>query len=262
MSWASRRRTAYLTGVLLFFVVIIGVPVAYYFLSIPPTCHDGIQNQGETGVDMGGPCLKLDPHYLQAEAVLWARAFKVRDGTYNAVAYVQNPNADAGVPSVTYQFGLYDANNVLIAERSGTTFIMPGGVTPIFEPRIDTGNRIVAHTYLQFTEPLNWEKMQNTALPIVVSGRHLSTTSTGPRLTATAANKSAADILDPRFVAVVYDTAGNAIAISQTVLSRLAAGSSATLTFTWPDPFPSQPGQVDITPLVPPAPASVSASGQ
>ncbi len=60
MSWASRRRTTYLTGVILFFVVIIGGPVAYLILSVAPTCTDGTQNGGETGIDIGGPCPLLD----------------------------------------------------------------------------------------------------------------------------------------------------------------------------------------------------------
>jgi len=257
MSWASRRRTTYLSGVIIFFVIVIGGPLAYHFLSIAPTCFDGKQNGGETGVDMGGPCLLLDARYLQPESTLWARSFKVRDGTYTAVASIQNSNQDAGVVSAHYRFSLYDAQNVLVAEREGDSYIMPGAVTPILESRIDTGNRIVAHTYFEFTDPLTWERMQNTASGLAVGDKQLSLTDSLPRLTATAQNNSVADVIAPSFVAVVFDSAGNAFAASETQLDRLAGGASAPIVFTWPAPFSVQAGRIDITPLLPPVPVSV-----
>src|ERR1700744_73511 len=132
MTWATRRRIAYLTGVFIFFAIVIGGPLAYHFLTIPATCHDGIQNQGETAIDEGGPCLLLNPAQLQPEGVLWARTFIVRSGVADAVAYVDNPNQGAGVMQASYELELYDAQNSLVSDLTGETFIMPGGVTPVF----------------------------------------------------------------------------------------------------------------------------------
>lgn len=255
MSWASRRRATYLSGIFLFFAVVVGGPLAYHFLTIPPTCHDGIQNQGETAIDEGGPCLMLDPSTLQPEAVLWSRSFKVRDGTYTGVAVIDNPNQDAGVPSVSYTFSLYDSNNILIAERAGSTYIMPGALTPVLEPRIDTGNRIVAHTSFEFTSSLPWERMSNAAQALTVSQNELSDTVTSPRLSAEANNVSVSDVISPIFVAIIYDASGNAFAASETQVDRIDAGSSTPITFTWPDAFSSQPAQLQILPLLPPVPS-------
>lgn len=255
MSWASRRRFTYLTGVILFFVIIIGVPTAYWYFTIPATCSDGIQNQGETDIDKGGPCLTLDPRTLSPHAVLWARSFKVRDGTYTAAAAIQNPNQNAGVASVSYQISLYDSGNVLVAEREGITFIMPGAVTPVLESRIDTGNRIVAHTYFQFTEPLVWERMRNSASVLSVSGKQLTDIETTPRLLAIAQNSAVTDVIAPSFIAVIYDGAGNAFAASETQLNRLNAGVSSDIVFTWPAPFGAGAARIDIMPVLPPTPA-------
>lgn len=252
MSWASRRRTIYLTGVIAFFIAIIGLPLAYWYFSKPATCFDGVQNQGETAPDKGGPCLLLDERSLQPEAILWARSFKVRDGTYNAVAYIQNSNTSAGVAAVPYRFSLYDAQNILIAEREGTIYLMPGGVTPIFESRIDTGQRIVSHTYFEFTGSRTWERMQDTASVLSIGNKQTTDISSAPRLTARASNAYVTDIIDVGFVAVVFDTAGNAFAASETSVARIAAGASVDLTFTWPDPFPATIGRIDIIPLVRP----------
>lgn len=243
----------YITGVVLFFAVVVGFPVAYKLLTIPPTCTDGIQNQGETAVDRGGPCLLLDERALQPHATLWARAFRVRDGTYSAAAYIQNPNKNAGVREAHYRFALYDSQNVLVADREGTTFIMPGTITPIFASRIDTGARIVTRTYLEFADSLVWERAENAALAVSVGNKQLENTNT-PRITGTAENTSVGDIFDLSFVAVIFDPAGNAFAASETALSRLDAGRSADLIFSWPDPFPVRPGRIDIISLVAPAP--------
>ncbi len=197
----------------------------------------------------------LDPRYLQSQAILWARSFRVRDGTYTAVASVQNSNQNAGVARAHYRFSLYDTQNILVAEREGDTFIMPGAVTPILGSRIDAGNRIVAHTFFEFTGPLTWERMNNTATVLAVDNKQFTDTDTTPRLSADAHNNAVADVIAPAFIAIIYDPAGNAFAASETQVDRLAAGASAQVVFTWPEPFATQVGRVDIIPIVPPAPA-------
>ena len=251
MSWASKRRTAYGGGVFLFFTVIIGIPLAIWIYE-PPACFDGKQNQGETAVDKGGPCLLLDERTLQPHATLWSRAFPVRGGLYSAVAYIENPNTNAGVRSVRYRFGLYDEKNILVAEREGKTYIMPGGITPVFEGGISTGNRIVARTYFEFTSPLRWERVKDAAGALAISAKATTDTDSAPRLLAQVENTSVAHVLDPTFIAVVFDTAGNAFASSATTLSRISAREKSDLVFTWPDPFPRLASRIDILPLLPP----------
>ena len=224
MPWAVRRRIIYALGVFVFLAVVIGAPVAYHFFSIKPTCHDGKQNQGETSPDHGGPCLFLDATSLQSSAILWARTFKVRAGLYDAVAYIDNPNAAAGVMSVGYRFGLYDAQNVLVSERTGNTFVMPGGITPVFVGGIDTGSRDAVRAYLEFTEPRVWIRASNTAKAVVVTNPSVSSIDTEPRVTAIATNNSVRSVTSVIFVATVFDPAGNAIALSLMAVSCDALG--------------------------------------
>ena len=129
----------------------------------------------------------------------------MRDGSYNAVAYIENPNPKAGVPSANYKFSLYDSQNILIAERTGTTYIMPGGITPVFTAGIDTGNRIVAHTYFALTDPsMTWERMSDPTSVVSVASKQVSNTDTMPQLSAIASNSSVADLTNVSFVGVVY----------------------------------------------------------
>lgn len=261
MSWASRRRTTYLTGVIIFFSLLIGIPLINYILSIKPTCFDGKQNQGETAVDKGGPCLILDERALSPSATLWARAFKVRDGSYTAIAYIVNPNSGAGVARAHYHFGLYDSNNILIAEREGDTFIMPGGVTPVLETGISTGYRVAVHTYFELTgQPLTWKRMTNPTAAIKLTDQQVASTDAAPRITARAENRSFAALHDISFVAVAFDPYGNAIAASGTALPDLEPNAPTQITFTWPQPFAGAVGRIDIIPLIQPQEAPLKTS--
>jgi hypothetical protein len=244
----------YITGVVIFFAIVVGGPIAYHFLTIPPTCHDGIQNQGETAIDEGGPCLLLDPNALQPEGVLWARTFKVRNGTFDAVAYVDNPNANAGVINAPYQLDLYDSQNVLVAEQTGNTVIMPGGVTPVFIGGINTGNRDAIHAQLQFTAPPVWERVIGIAQGVLINNEQYQTAASSSEVMAEAENTSVAEIDNLTFVATVFDPSGDAIASSQTALPSLAAGATQQIFFTWPSGFPTSVGRIDIIPVVAPQP--------
>jgi len=251
MSWASRRRSAYLSGVGIFLAVVIGIPLAIWLYEAP-TCFDGAQNQGETDIDKGGPCIILDARVLQPVSILWARSFESRPSFYSAVAYIENINKEAGIHAVGYRFGLYDSRNVLVAERTGTTFVMPGGITPVFEGAIETGNRDVVRTYFEFTEIPVWERMTNAADVIRITNNEMKDEATMPRLSATVRNTSVSDVVDPSFVAVVSDPAGNAFAASATTLQRLGAGEVGQVVFTWPTAFTSAVGRIDILPRLAP----------
>ena len=241
----------YSLGVFFFFAIVIGVPTAI-LLYEPSTCFDGVQNQGETAIDKSGPCLLLDERALSPHAVLWSRAFLVRGGLYNAAAYIENPNRGAGVRSVGYRFRLYDERNILVAERVGRTYVMPGAITPVFEGGINTGYRTVARAYFEFTSPLVWERMTNTANVLAISNKKIINTDSTPRLTAEVENTSVAVVRNPSFVAVVFDTASNAFVASATALPRLEDGQKEEIVFTWPDPYPRAAGRIDILPLLPP----------
>ena len=252
MSWASRRRTAYLSGVIVFFSVAIGGPLLFWWIaSIPPACAIGTMRPSGFS---NGSCSELDARYLQPTAVKWARSFKVRDGSYSSVAYIENPNPSAGVLRARYHMGLYDSGNILLAEREGETFIMPGGITPILETGIYTGNRSVVHTYFELTDPsLIWKQAESPAEKIKIGNQSVSTFDSTPRIEATARSVSLDTIRNISFVTVLFDVAGNAFAASGTALPELTPGASAPISFSWPAPFTTAVGRIDIIPLLAPA---------
>lgn len=238
----------YIFGLLLAFFVVVVLPIFWsWYSAIPPACPSGTQRAAGNA---SGPCDYYIESALQPHAVLWSRAFSVRDGVYDAVAYIQNPNPTAGVLSAQYQFSFYDDQNILVAQKSGTMFIMPQSVTPVFISDISSGNRTIFHTYFQLGEPLVWQKLKNAVDGVAIDGKTASNVGMTPTVTATARNTTVSDLSYVMFVAVLFDTAGNAIAASQTELPSLPAHSSAQIVFTWPSPLSAPVGRIDITPLL------------
>jgi len=245
MSWASRMRTKYIVSIGSVFAVLIGVPLVIWLYE-PASCFDGELNQGEYSIDRGGPCTLLDSRALIPHAVLWTQEFKVRDGLYNAVAYIENPNQGAGVIEAPYRLKLYDDRNVLVAERTGVTFVMPGNITPIFVGSIPSGERTAARAFLEFAAPLVWERLYDRTKEVKVTNKRLRQETTTPRITAEIENDGVKDLTDVEVVAVVFDTAGNAFAASSTNIPLLPGGEKREVVFTWPAPFEYKQSRIDV----------------
>ena len=236
-SWSSRRRFIYAGAVVTGALFIAG----FFFYSVahkPSTCFDGKQNGNESGVDCGGSCLQICALDVAPLVVKWSRAFRVEPGVYNAVAYVENPNSSAGIRAVKYRFDLFDGDNGLVAEREGTAYITPGGISPIFEANIKTGQGIPERTFFEFTENPVWFKAFDTHSQLSIQSRSLTGVNTKPRIDALLRNSSAVDeFSDVDVTAVVFGTDGNAVAASKTVVPLIEPRATKDIVFTWPEPF-------------------------
>lgn len=250
MSWAGKRQAAYISGVIIFIFVVIGIPV-FLWLYEKPNCFDGIQNQDELGVDIGGPCNLLHESQVQEAVVLWARSFEVLPGVYSTVSYIDNPNFDAGVKNVRYWFKLFDAQNILVAERRGNTFLSPNGLTPVFEGGITTSERVPTRVFFEFIEELKWEFVENPVKGLSIGNRELQREDSSPVLKAVVENKSFEDILDTEITVTLFDSNGNAVGASRTVIDVLKKQSSETIVFTWPQPFGTPISKIEIIPRAP-----------
>lgn len=247
--WASARKLLYTMGVIIFFALIaIGVYFSHYYKQ--PTCTDGKQNGKEEGIDCGGSCAVVCSVSVADPIILWSRTFPVTHGMYNAMAYIENPNSNLGVKSVTYRFKLYDDKNILVAERVGKAFIAPNERFAIFEPRINTGERVPKRAFFEFIKFSDWTKLDKDMPKILVRDEKFASMETSSRVDVTLQNGTIVDISDINVAVIVYDKNDNAIAVSSTRVDKLKADSSYDLAFTWDVPFPSEPSRVEIIPRV------------
>jgi hypothetical protein len=252
LSWATKRQIGYFS--IVFFAILIALFILIWpSLNKEPTCFDNKQNGDESGIDCGGSCQKVcTPQALQL-VTLWARAFKVVDGKYNVMAYIENQNRESGVPIISYEFKLYDDNNIFIGRKGGTTFITSNDRTAIFEGGIDTGNRIPARVTFEFTSPPTWIKVdrnQRNALAVSSEDKVLSNPFTKPKLEAQIVNKTLNKLRNVEVYALLYDSNNNVMDVSKTLIDNLDKQSKSGVVFTWPNPLPEQPTQIDIFPQV------------
>ena len=239
MMWARRRQSIYFAAATALAVLVLGF--SYLLFSDKQlSCFDGRKNGGEVGIDCGGSCQLLCSSQVSDFVVLWSRAFQVTPEVYNVVAYVENPNFNAGIENITYTFTLVDDEGVLIKQRKGATFIVPNGVTAIFEGGVITGRRVPARTFFEFSEKPVWTRAVDNSEQLKVTSRVLRDKETDPRIDAVIKNESIEDLFNVEFVTVVSDINGNAIAASQTVIPLLEKQSQRNIVFTWPLPFPKE----------------------
>ncbi len=251
MTWALRRQIFYIAIVILF-IALSGFIIIYPRLTKAPSCTDLKQNGDETGVDCGGSCANACTEEVSPLSVLWARAFRVVPGRYNAVAYIVNHNKNAAVEKISYRFRFADKDNIYIGKREGTTFVPPAGNFAVFEPAIGVGNSIPVYTTFEFTQEPDWLQVPQAKidqLKILVSNIQLTDEAVSPKLSATVKNNSLFTIPNIDIMAILYDASGNAVSASRTYLDKLAPLSVQDINFTWPEPFAGDIVAKEIIPM-------------
>jgi len=239
MTWAFKRQLFYLI-VFIVFLGLLGYLIIYPYINKIPTCFDNKKNGDELGIDCGGSCVLACTFSVDEISILWARAFQVIPGRYNAIAYIENHNKNAAIYKIKYSFRFADSNNIYIGKRDGETFVLPGSKFAIFEPGIGFGNSIPVYTTFKFTETPIWNVVSEDKLKqlkILVSDIKLEDQNTSPRLSAVVRNDSFFIIPEVDAVVILYDEKGNAVSASSTFLDVLGANESKNINFTWPEPL-------------------------
>lgn len=233
--WAFWRRFWYGTGFGLFWVLVC-IGLYFVFVYQPANCFDGIHNGDERGIDCGGSCVRICAFDVTEPNIRWTQSFKVRDGQYNAVAYIENLNPTAATPELPYTFTLYD-NDGLITESSGTTILPPNSVYPIFLGPIMTDGREPTQTFIELGEAALWLPADSGRDQFTVSDRQLSGVDSQPRLRAQVENTALTPAEDVEIVATIFDSEGNALTSSRTFVEYFAPRTEEEVTFTWPEPI-------------------------
>jgi hypothetical protein len=251
-SWAHQKQLIYGTGVFLFLLLVIGIPVYFTFFNALPTCFDGKMNGNEIEVDCGGSCDRACAHEVLPEPIVsWSRPFNVARGLNNLVAYVQNPNVNYTAEPIPYIFLVYDKENVLLGTREGYARVPPTKTFPIFEPAFDAGTRQPAKAVFEFTAPAVWNRFETAKPELDILDERVLFASTTPNIKATLKNRTINKYTNIEVVAIVYNKQGNAFAASKTIVDIIRGNGEAPLVFTWPTGFTEEVSKVEIIPKLP-----------
>lgn len=245
MTWARKRQLMFIT---IFFGIVGFIVFGLYLVYKPiPTCFDGKINQTELGVDCGGTCAKACPSQLIPLTIWWSRVFPINKGIYDAAFLVENQNAHFGVRKIKYTLRIQDKFNVVIAEKTGETFFNPQEKFVIYVPNINTKEQIADRAFLYFEETALWQRIKVVSPTITIGTKNYSN-SPQSRLQSSVYNNSLDTLRGTKFVAVLSDQDGNALAASQTVIDVLLGNETKELNFTWPMSLSANPAIIDIYP--------------
>ena len=243
-AWARRRYTLY-TLIVVVIVAILGVSAYAAFFYSPANCFDGEQNNGEQGVDCGGSCSLICPFQAADPQVIWAQAFEISDGVYNAAGLIENPNFTARLTG-QYKLSLFNQDVIRTKEIFGPLDIGPSESQPIFEPSILTGEQEISRAFLEVVDGFEWNRDEPVDNPLVISARTLTDTETRPRLRTTIENTSLEAVRDIAVYALLYNREGDIVQASRTFVEYIDRDGNAEAFFTWPLPFEEEVTKIDV----------------
>jgi len=133
-----KRKQIIITSILAVFLLLVLIWVYFAWIKEPPTCFDGKQNQGEGGLDCGGPCaISCERLTIKDVEVQWAQAIELKDGHYDLAARIINPNPNYGLSLIRYTFRAFDEAGASLLEQKGKDFILPGESKYLIEGNLE-----------------------------------------------------------------------------------------------------------------------------
>jgi hypothetical protein len=235
----SRRVKQVVYGI--FYLVIIGIIVAgiyFLFLKPAPSCFDNVQNQGEQGVDCGGPCAKAClPAGIQPISALGAvHVFPLAGGNVTVLAQLENANSDYAAASFDYAIMLYGTDgSTTVATFTGTSFayadetkwlILPN--EPISAP---VSSADIAISNIQWTPASQVGLIPQFAFTNITSAVGADGFVT---VSGSITNRDISLFGNIIIAAVFKNAAGVPVGASQTELDSLAPGATQSFSISYP----------------------------
>jgi len=217
------KQAVYGTIYLLFFFLIVFL-IYLAFFRPAPTCFDGRQNQGETGIDCGGPCASCEIKTLSPVEPNWIKYFSNDNQTVIA-AEIKNPNPKWAADSFSYIFDVYGENGAKLKTLTKNSFIYAGEIKYLVEvPDVDFKN--ITSVKISFSN-INWVTADEFTKP-TVQAREIKTepASQDPnRVTVSGfiANNNAFPLSKVRIIGFLFNSGGLQISASKTELENIAA---------------------------------------
>ena len=235
-SATSKRRIKIIIGYVVLFCVIAFI--LYLILSPAATCSDKKQNQGEKGIDCGGPCTPCKDVTQTKDISIGEVAFALGgNNTYDVASKISNPNDSIGARTFNYVFTLKDSTGSIIAKREGTNFILPADTKYVAELGLQTDNNAIPVSANIEISGADWQKLSNISKPqIGVYSKKFGPieNSDGNEAEGTIRNESSYDLKKIDIVIILRDEKGNIIGISTTQRNSVRAKEDQLFKVTWP----------------------------
>ncbi|MGC9046853.1 MAG: hypothetical protein ACP5IC_01920 [Minisyncoccia bacterium] len=228
----SRGTKQFIYSMFFFLILIfLGYIFLYPFLKTPATCFDNIQNQGETGVDCGGPC---EPCVIKnVQPLTISNNIKVlNNGSYQAVlVQISNNNIDVDAQNFVYTVSFYDNNGHIINSQDGNDFIAAGSQK--YLDLFNTGNNFVAKATLQIVTT-TWVLSDQSSKPnVILQNLQYTTTTNSVEISGKVVNQNSFDVW-AKILAIINTTANTNLFVYHTVINNISSLQSNDFHITVP----------------------------
>lgn len=249
LSWRIRRQ-----AITFLVIAVFAGGIAFFAVSrfLPaPSCLDQRRNQGETGVDCGGPCAPCELKNPKPVTVFWTRVSAGGPDTFDAVAFIENTNEILSSQQLQYEFTVFDEIGV-IGRRSGATFIFPQERIYVIEPNITL---VREPTRVEFKIlGIQWElKPVQPPRFVVTESQYIVREADDLKQGAVEAfvsNTSPFDFREMETSIVVFDRERNILGVNRVVNEVIPAGARVKVISLWPSPLSGEVGTIEVKPRV------------
>ncbi|HHD92696.1 MAG TPA: hypothetical protein ENL06_03730 [Candidatus Portnoybacteria bacterium] len=256
MMFTHRQKKQIIIGSI-YLIIFIGTIVGGYFVFKPKlTCFDGVQNQGELGIDCGGPCSPCAPK-VAAPVIEDQQLVQEGNGIYEFVAKIKNQSQVYGNSKIDYQINLYNDSNQIIKTINQNTFILSGEEKYIVKPaiRIDRSN-IISRTEMKITHLGKWEKMDQAVYPdLMVKNKKieiLAQSNKYAEVSGTIINRADVGFQKVMVNIILFGEENKVVRANQTEIRTLTAGQERFFSVFWNKPFISQKFHLIVEPVTNP----------
>ena len=256
MSTRLAKQLIYGTFYIIVWVLVVWAGFAL-FTHPSASCFDKIQNEGELGVDCGGPCATVCTPSAQPINVLSVHDFTSPSGNETFLGKIANPNTDFAAQSFSYAFNVYDASGTLLQSYPGQSFLFSQQIKYVLLVNQTVPSTAVRED-LAITNP-SWVTgaslgvvpqlvVQNVATQVGSSTPGIAGGVSVGAVTATGqlVNNDTATFNNVFIVAVFEDANGNPVAASQTLLDSIAPNQTESFSVSYPAVPGIDPTKTDV----------------
>jgi hypothetical protein len=221
-----------------YLAIIVGLGFGAYvkFWRVVPSCFDGVQNQGEQGIDCGGLCAQVcapvfSPIGFSSSSIFWNSS-----GRATFVAQATNPNVNGGAFDFKYVFSLRDASGTTVGSVPGDSFLYPGQTKYVVAVNQAVATSVVSADCAVVGD-VPWVPSSTIGNAPVLNLQNVATAQVASGTLATSGvvvNQDPVAVSDVLLVAFFKNSSGETVGISQTQINQIPAGGSANFSVLYP----------------------------
>jgi hypothetical protein len=235
----SRRMKQVVYGIL-YLAIFAGIVTGIYvsLLKPPASCFDGIQNEGEQGVDCGGPCAKVCiPSSIQPISALGpVNVFTPVPEHVTLLVQIENSNSDFAASSFDYTVTLYGADgSSTVATFDGTSFAYADETKYLILPNEPIA-AAVSRADIAVSD-IQWVPAAQIGFVPQFAFTNITSAASANGYAAVSGNITDRDVSSFQniiIVAIFKNAAGTPIGASQTELDSLAPGGTQSFSISYP----------------------------